>query len=60
MTPWPLIVGMRRILAHHDGAVDLDKVHSVVGEHLPQPIEELAAAIATLEQDTGWAADEGE
>ena len=53
--PWPLIVGMRHILAHDYGIVNLDKVYSVVTEHLPPLVEELAAVIAALERETGWA-----
>jgi len=56
--PWPLIVGMRHILAHDYAAVNLDKVHAVVTEHLPALLEELDTAIAVLERQTGWTEDQ--
>jgi len=57
--PWPLIVGMRHILAHDYGGVNLDKVYSVVIEHLPQLLDKLEGVIAMLERETGWTEDEG-
>ncbi len=53
--PWPLIVGMRHILAHDYGAVNLDKVHQIVKENLPDLIKNLKPLIADLEQETHWA-----
>ena len=32
--PWPLIVGMRHVLAHEYGVVNLEKVHDVASRHL--------------------------
>jgi uncharacterized protein with HEPN domain len=55
---WPLIIGMRHVLAHDYGVVNLDKVYSVVTEHLPQLIEHLAGIIATLEQEVAWSDEE--
>ena len=52
--PWPLIVGMRHILAHHYGAVNLDKVYEVVKERLPELLKHLPRLIAALEHDTHW------
>lgn len=52
--PWPLIVGMRHVLAHEYGAVILDKVYEVVKEHLPDLLARLGPLIAELEKDVGW------
>lgn len=52
--PWPLIVGMRHVLAHDYGTVDLDKVYSVVTEHVPLLIPKLETLIAELEKRVGW------
>jgi uncharacterized protein with HEPN domain len=57
--PWPLIVGMRHVLAHDYGVVNLDKVHDVVTRHLPSLIEDLGPLIKALETEVGWT-DEGE
>jgi uncharacterized protein with HEPN domain len=57
--PWPLIVGMRHILAHDYGTVNLDKVYAVVREHLPELIKHLENLIAKLEQETDWSDDDG-
>ena len=35
--PWNLIVGMRNILAHDYGGVDLEQVYRVVTESIPVP-----------------------
>lgn len=55
--PWPLITGMRHVLAHEYGAVILDKVYEVVTDHLPELLTRLGPLIEALEQDVGW--DEG-
>ena len=34
--PWSLITGMRNVLAHDYGAVDLEKVYDVVANDLPR------------------------
>ena len=57
--PWPLITGMRHVLAHDYGTVDLDKVYEVVTEHLPQLLGQLAGLTEALEKDVGWQADDG-
>jgi uncharacterized protein with HEPN domain len=57
--PWPLITGMRNVLAHDYGTVVLDKVYEVVTDHLPVLLARLGPLIRSLEQDIGWqAADE--
>lgn len=48
--PWPLIVGMRHILAHEYGRVDPAVIHRIVVEHLPIQIEQLGALIKRLKQ----------
>lgn len=58
--PWPLIVGMRHVLAHDYGTVVLDKVYEVVKVHLPELLVRLGPLIESLEQDVGWRADEEE
>jgi uncharacterized protein with HEPN domain len=55
---WPLITGMRHVLAHDYGTVDLEKVYEVVSVELPNLLAHLAALIAALEEDVGWEADE--
>lgn len=55
--PWPLVTGMRHVLAHDYGTVDLDKVYRVVTEHLPDLLTQLAALIKALEKDIGWKED---
>jgi uncharacterized protein with HEPN domain len=52
--PWPLIVGMRHVLAHEYGAVILDKVYEVVTQHLPELLSRLGPLIEALEKDVGW------
>jgi uncharacterized protein with HEPN domain len=55
--PWPLVTGMRHVLAHDYGTVDLDKVYSVVTEHLLELLTRLTALIKVLEKDVGWKED---
>jgi uncharacterized protein with HEPN domain len=55
--PWALIVGMRHVLAHDYGAVDLPTIFSVVVDQIPDLIRELAALISLLESETGWRDD---
>lgn len=57
--PWSLVTGMRNILAHDYGAVNLDKVYNVVTEHLPRLIPHLEALIRDLERDVGWREEDG-
>lgn len=52
--PWSLIVGMRHILAHDYGVVNLDKVHDVVTHHVPVLIAQLKDLIDVLEAEVGW------
>ena len=52
--PWPLIVGMRHILAHDYGTVNLDKVYEVVKARLPELLKYLQVLLPQLEQDTRW------
>jgi uncharacterized protein with HEPN domain len=52
--PWPLITGMRHVLAHDYGTVDLDRVYDVVMNYLPDLLARLHALIAALEKDAGW------
>lgn len=56
--PWQLIIGMRNVLAHDYGAVDIGRIHSVVAEDLPQLLERLKQLISTLEREVDWADDE--
>ena len=52
--PWPLIVGMRHVLAHDYGVVNLGKVYDVVTRHLPSLIANLEPLIQALEAQVGW------
>lgn len=52
--PWPLITGMRNVLAHEYGSVILDKVYEVVTEHVPELLARLGPLIEALEKDVGW------
>jgi uncharacterized protein with HEPN domain len=54
MIPWALIVGMRHILAHHYGIVNLDKVYDVVTGHLPELVQDLEPLIRVLEHEVDW------
>ncbi len=55
--PWPLVTGMRHVLAHDYGTVDLDKVYGVVTENLPELRARLLVLIKALEKDVGWKED---
>ncbi len=52
--PWPLIIGMRHVLAHDYGTVDLDRVYDVVTHQLPNLLTHLQPLIKALEKDTNW------
>lgn len=52
--PWGLIIGMRNLLAHDYGQVDLEQVYRVVRAHVPDLLQHLGLLIAELERDTGW------
>ena len=56
--PWPLIVGMRHVLAHDYGVASLDRVYDVVTRHLQSLIAELVPLIKALEAEVGWTEDE--
>jgi len=52
--PWAQIVGMRNILAHDYGAVDLERVYSVVMEEMRELLEHINKLTLSLEQEVGW------
>ena len=58
--PWTMIIGMRNVLAHNYGAVDLDRVYGIVMDHLPHLIKCLGELISTLEEEVGWLKDEND
>ena len=55
--PWAQIVGMRNIIAHDYGAVDLERVYSVVTKDLPELLEHIHILICSLENEVGWGED---
>jgi uncharacterized protein with HEPN domain len=55
--PWAQTVGMRNILAHDYGAVDLERVYSVVTEDLPELLEHINKLISSLEKELDWRED---
>ena len=57
--PWTLIIGMRNVLAHEYGTVDLEKVYSVVTDDMAELLRQIRPLIAELEQEVGWHDDEG-
>jgi uncharacterized protein with HEPN domain len=57
--PWPLVTGMRHVLAHDYGTVDLEKVYEVVKVEVPRLLTHLGVLIPALERDVGWQGDEG-
>ena len=52
--PWAQIVGMRNILAHDYGAVDLERVYTVVTEDLEELLEHVNELISSLEKELDW------
>ncbi len=56
--PWKLIIGMRNVLAHEYGTVDLEKVYSVVTDDMPELLIQIGPLISELEQEIGWHDDE--
>ncbi len=58
--PWSMIIGMRNVLAHDYGGVDLDQVHGVVVDHLPGLLAKLEALIGQLEDEVGWETEDEE
>ncbi|MFW6119244.1 MAG: DUF86 domain-containing protein [Planctomycetota bacterium] len=57
--PWKLIIGMRNVLAHEYGTVDLEKVYSVVTDDMPELLSRIRPLIAELEREVGWHDGEG-
>ena len=55
--PWAQIVGMRNILAHDYGAVDLERVYTVVTRDLSDLLEHMHELISSLEEELGWRED---
>jgi uncharacterized protein with HEPN domain len=56
--PWSLIVGIRNVLAHDYGTVDLERIYNVVTLQLPDLLGRLNALIVALERDVGWQDEE--
>lgn len=56
--PWPLVIGMRNVLAHDYGIVNLDKVYDVVTVYLPMLLGHLNTLIRSLEREVGWTEDQ--
>ena len=52
--PWAQIVGMGNILAHDYGAVDLERVYSVVVGEMTELLEHISKLISSLEEEVGW------
>ncbi len=52
--PWQLIVGMRNVLVHEYGTVDLRSVYGVASKRIPELLVHLGELITVLEQETGW------
>ena len=52
--PWPLIIGLRNVLAHDYGAVDLERVYLIVGGNLPELQKNVEKLIASLEKEVDW------
>jgi uncharacterized protein with HEPN domain len=52
--PWVKIIGIRNVLAHDYGTVDLDRIYEVAAEHLPRLVAQLDSLIPVLETDAGW------
>jgi uncharacterized protein with HEPN domain len=44
--PWPMVWGMRNILLHEYGRVDLPTVYQVASVHLPKLLEQIRAILA--------------
>ncbi len=55
--PWSLITGMRNILAHEYGTVDLEEVYDVVDQKIPELLTHLRPLIEELEQEVNWEED---
>ncbi len=56
--PWQLIIGMRNVLAHEYGTVDLEKLYSVVSDDMPELLSRIRPLISELEQEVGWHDDQ--
>lgn len=46
LIPWPMIWGMRNILMHEYGRVDLPTVYQVATVHMPKLLEQVQAILA--------------
>ena len=46
LIPWPMIWGMRNILMHEYGRVDLPTVYQVATIHMPKLLEQVKAILA--------------
>jgi uncharacterized protein with HEPN domain len=55
--PWQLIIGMRNVLAHDYGAVDVERIYRVVAEDLSPLLGRLEQLIAALEREVDWTDD---
>ncbi len=56
---WSRIIEMRNVLAHDYGAVDYERVFTVVREELPDLIDRICELISFLERNVGWQEDGG-
>lgn len=56
--PWLLVIGMRNVLAHDYGAVNLDRIYHIVTDHLPELLDHLVKLIAMIEHEVGWGNDD--
>ena len=56
--PWPLIIGLRNVLAHDYGAVDLERVYRVVCVDLLELLKQIEKLIAALELEVDWSDDD--
>ena len=55
--PWTSIIGMRNMLAHDYGVINLDKVYEVVTVHLPHLMENIRPLLSALEAEAEWEDD---
>lgn len=52
--PWSLIIGMRNVLIHDYGTIDIDKIFEVVTSFLPSLLDSLIRLISELEREVNW------